>query len=483
MTASAGRLVPLTLLLVAGCGFSNALYNAHLRLGDADRAAARGDTVAARVAYLDAIEKAAKRYREDPAARGAGEALYLIGRGRQGLHEFAAAAAAHRRVLEVSREAALRARAHAALGGALVDLGDAEAARPHLDSAILSLDGEHAARARLWRGRARLAAGDQDGWTDLAAAMEAGGDVAPAARATAARWAVAMADSARTKVALHGLFGDERGARYASDVAVAALAAADAWGAAAALEMLAGAADARWAAPVRDSVLLVRARLAARIDTRAGIADAVALADRAVPAIAAAARLDAARWKLRTMEQPDRLEPVRALLLLIAGSPDADALIASIDAIESLREGGRRGRQPLGLFAAAEIARDELASPGLAHWLFREYAALDSSAVWAPKALLAAALIRPLPADTLARIFDAFSGNPYVAAWRGESNDTAAFDNAERRLARELAALRSNVAAQPAADTVSGRDSAAAPIGASPVPSGRIDHSTGRRSP
>jgi hypothetical protein len=247
--------------------------------------------------------------------------------------------------------------------------------------------------------------------------------------------------------------------------------------------MLADAAGARWSAHARDSVLLVRSRLVARVDPDAAIAQAVALADRAGSGIAAAARLDAARWSLGSLVEPDRLERTRALLLPIAGSPDADALIARLDAVESLRDRARRGSQPLALFAAAEIARDDLASPGLAHQLFREYAALDSSAVWAPKALLAAALIRPLPADSLASIFAAYPGNPYVAAWRGEPGEAGAFDDAERRLARDLAALRGELAARPVPDRGSARDTAATADESPAALGGHIDDTTRRRTP
>src|SRR5690606_34553192 len=99
--------------------------------------------------------------------------------------------------------------------------------------------------------------------------------------------------------------------------------------------------------------------------------------------------------------------------------------------------------QPLALFAAAETARDQLGAPALARSLFVAYADVAPSAVWAPKALLAAIAVDPgsPEADRLRRRLDAHAGNVYLAAIGG-SNGGAQYELAENRLSGTLSTLR-----------------------------------------
>jgi hypothetical protein len=99
--------------------------------------------------------------------------------------------------------------------------------------------------------------------------------------------------------------------------------------------------------------------------------------------------------------------------------------------------------QPLALFGAAEIARDELAAPLLARKLFIAFADVGAQTPWAAKALLAGIALDPAAeeANALRDRLHALPPNPYSSATRGEVVDEA-YESAEERLARSMLALK-----------------------------------------
>jgi hypothetical protein len=128
------------------------------------------------------------------------------------------------------------------------------------------------------------------------------------------------------------------------------------------------------------------------------------------------------------------------VLLPALANDSARATLRTLRVVEVLLDRAGQG-QPLALFAAAEMARDELGATAFARALFVAYADLVPDAVWAPKALLAAAALAPAAGDDVPQRFAGHADNVYVRAVLHD-DATDAFADAEDRLARGLAALR-----------------------------------------
>lgn len=439
------RLLPLAATLaLAACAYFNALYNARRAFADAERAAARGDLGTAQNAYATSIEKAAKSLRRDPDGRWADDALYLIGRAHFARGDDPKAIAALHRLLASTHDPDLRAGAHAYLGAATLRLARPPEAAAHLDSAILDLqddDGSLAAFAHLWRARARFTLGqDTTAWDDLDRAARQNGPTGREARLEAARRAILDAnDPARATTAFAALLRDKDAHRAADSLRQLTLHAAQRWDPATARRLLEPAAHAPWPRAARELLLLHRARLAALAgDTATATAEAHTIATRATGTVADEARVLLARWQLASASELDHLEHARTLLLPALANPEARTLLQTIRMIAVLLERARAGGQPLALFAAAELARDQLGAPALARTLFTTYAELDPQAPWAAKAILAALTLEPptRQADSLRQRLATYPDNAYLT-----HHDDHAFQDAEERLAQTLTTL------------------------------------------
>jgi hypothetical protein len=316
-------------------------------------------------------------------------------------HLLARTAAAERASPQV------RAAAHAELGAALVRLDSAAAALPHLDSAALSASGDRASRAiaRVWRAQALSNQGDgAAAWSDLLAAASYE-PVAPAAVALMLQLALQSTDLERFGLGLAYAAGIGDGRVVAALLAQHAPAAARTWGHAAVAGAAAALPSRQWGEGADRSVERTLAMLSARALLR----------------------------EARTLEELERLHSV---LGPAAGDADAAALQSAARAVRRLAEQAADG---LPLFAAAEIARDELDAPGLAQTLFLSFADVAADTPWAGKAVLAAHAISA-GAATDARLA-ALHDNVYVRAASGQPVD-AELTLAEERLARGLAGLR-----------------------------------------
>lgn len=436
-------------LLVAGCGYFNAMYNAERRFRDAQSAAAKGDEATAHAAYVDAIEKAAKSYRSRPRGRWADDALFLIGRARFSIGEYEAARAAMAHLLERSTSRGLRAGAFAYRGAAEIALGDAPSGAASLDSAA-ALEVSDAARPffHLWRARAAFDAGDAArAWQELDAATVLPGPLGLDARFEAARRALSTGDSTRTRSALAALLADPAAALRADSVETMAGAAATRWGAAFAYSAVEPSARARWPLGARNRFALARAELAAQAaDTSAALSEALRLAEVADDALGQEARYRAARWRLANISEPDSVAHVRALLAPAFGHAEARTLLRVIQTMDVLLERGAGGEEPLALFAAAELARDSLRAPALARQLFLSFAEAGAESPWIGKALLAA--LNLSDEDAAAALRHRLGKHPtdvYLRAVSGET-DAGAFTAAEERLGRSLATLHFDAA-------------------------------------
>lgn len=448
-----------SLVLLGGCGYFNALYNANRRFADAERARQRGDQVTAAREYREAIERAAVSYRKYPNGRWADDALLLLGRARFSLGEHEAAAAAMRALLGQSTDRSMRASAHAYLGAALVEQSRHDTAIIHLDSAAADLPAgsDAVAFVRLWRGRAAFHEGRTEaGWADL----EAAGRSAATSREAALegiRRAAAARDSARTFEFMRRLAATPPAGRTHMQLDSILRHIADTWSPAVALHASAPLAVSHWPVAARDAIALTRAEIAIPAgELDLGLELATNLGQAVSGGVGSRARRVAARIRLGRTESVDELEDVRGFLLPAYDDPLALRLMRDIRAAQILIRAGQDPASLLSLFAAAEMLRDVVDAPLLARRLFLDFAARQPDNVWAGKAALAAHQIRA--DDESAAALERLAANPYVRAARGSGYVAAEIDRAEERLAYGIAGLRVDALAEAVrGDVVVGR--------------------------
>lgn len=446
MNRSKSLQLTITLVLTLaqlGCGYFNTLYNANRQFADAERARVRGDIATARINYLGSIEKAAKSYRKYPSGRWSDDALYLIARARFELGEYLPARAAFTELLSKTRNHDMRARAHAYAGAAAAELASPTAALIHLDSALSALETNTALAGFAHRARAKVFAslGDMErAWQDLDAVSDAGNANYTAVQFERLALSIAQGDSSRARRAFARILANDN-VRLDSLSAFVARAAAR-FGPSAARSMLA-IDDIALPAPAHDTLALVRAQIALQMrDTLAAHRELLQLSQRAALPIASVARVAIARSRLLHLTRPEQLLELRPLLLPAIANADAQNLVRAIRLVDVLIQRSAQTGQPLGLFAAAEAARDQLGAPLLARQLFVTYVDLAPATPWAGKALLAAIAVEPdgIEANALRSRLNTLPPNPYTSVIRGESAEEA-FETAEERLSRSMIAL------------------------------------------
>lgn len=427
----------------AGCGYFNSLYNANRQFTEAERAAGRGDAAAAQQAYAGAIDKAARSYRKYPKSRWSDDALHLIARARFELGEYAAARAAATELLNKTQQANLRTDAHAIAGASAHQMREPHAALVHLDSAVVMETGALRGRARLWRARAHREAGNvAAAWSDLDAIRR---DDAAYAVAQIERisFGIERGDSARTAAGFATLLTHREARRWVDTVSALASRAVSRFGPASARQML-NTPLPEWLASARDSVALLRAELALQAgDTATASMELTQLAARSAVGIANAARVRLAQSRLRSARDLENLNQIRGLLLPAITDMHAQTLLRNMRIVEALVNKAQTSGQPVALFAAAEIARDELAAPALARKLFITFVDVAPQTPWAAKALLAALALDPDAEDgaRLRQRLQTYQASPYTQATGGGA-DPETFALAEERLQRSLIALR-----------------------------------------
>jgi hypothetical protein len=222
-------------------------------------------------------------------------------------------------------------------------------------------------------------------------------------------------------------------------------------GSAAAAGLLRDVEESAWSPVERDAALMVRARLHLRAaDTSAAVADAGAVAARpGSHADEVSSRLFLARLALARTDRVAGLDDVRAVLLPVGSDTAVQRLLDGIVQVDLLAERAQDG-DPLGWFAAGEVARDVLAAPSLATTLFVGYASVTPAPLWRGKALLAALDVCPDPRqrDELRRRAAALAGDPYVTVALGGVGDPAEFEQMERELRQQLGGLVAQITAE-----------------------------------
>lgn len=436
MTAR-GAALAVALVVVSGCVYYNAIYNAQrlFQEGEGHRRQGRDSLAAAR--YAEVVRKAADGFRRDPEGAWADDALLLMGRAYLRLGELREGRAALEAALGRAGEEPVRLQALLQLGVAHVMGGDSERGTALLNDALRGLpSAAQRAEGHLWRGRGLLEAGQHDaGWWDLDQAASQSGTRLDAAL-TRVAWGVRLDDPARAREGMQRLLASrEAGARVDTVVALARAAAAR-WGALAAADLLSGADSARWERTSRGMLLLTRATLILEGGDTAGAAAAMRRVAAGLGPAADAARLELARWQLARARDLVEARGVLAILLPATGTPEGRALAAALQEMLTLAERGLD--EPLAWFAAGEIGRDRLASGYLAQGFFLAYADALPDDPWAPKALLAALSSSDDPEDhgwLLARL-ERRADSPYVLAARGEP--ALGLEALEEELARRL---------------------------------------------
>jgi hypothetical protein len=425
-----------------GCGYYNTMYNARRHFAEAERLREKGEAEAAGREWAAAIDGAAASYRGHPRSRWADDALYLIGRARFHLGDRVAARTAFMGMLDISDDPILLEGARSGIGAIDVADGEPAAGLARLDSAIASAaDRNVTVFALLWRARARFALGTVDSaWSDLdRVSVWPGGPDVDAVLESAAQ-AVVHGDTVRFRHAILRLYADARAAsRSDSCLSLIRRAAFDA-GPSYGRSITTSIEESAWTPDAMASHRLEQVRFtAASGDTAAAVQAALVIAAGRDPVAVEARRL-AVTLELARAGRDD-LDRIRDMLM--PAVPGTGDIVQALAAIAWLLDRGHAGGQPLALFAAAELARDELHAGRLARQLFLDYAGIDPHDLWAPKALLAAVTLEDDPAaarDIIGRFSDA-APNVYVEAVLGRP-DPDAFMAAEARLARTLNALR-----------------------------------------
>ena len=432
MTRRAGALALLAAL--SGCAYYNAMWSAERYAKDARRLEARGQEAEARSQWARAAAQAGTVIARHPRSRWADDALVLQAEGLARAGSCAEAAAPLAQARATVTDARLRERAGLAEAQCALAAGRPVAAGAALVEALASEDAARRSRAEHLAGQAAAARLDYD------AAVEhyrrSREPAALPARAHALLAAGRPADAA----GLIDTLADARLREADRADLIAELAAV-------------GGVDAASAALDR---LLVRARLPFAEQARLLIADgdrrfahgdhdAATARYRQAELVAPAATIEAGMARVRAQ---------RVLAARATQRSDLAPVIAELTRLTRAQEGGAPGGQSLlqivmqatatpprespGTgFRAAELARDSLGAPLLAGQLFLDLAAMDSSSLYAPKALVAALALLPDRRDSIAAVLDTRYGtSPYTRAFHGEAS--VAYAAAEDSLAREL---------------------------------------------
>lgn len=406
----------------SACTHYNTLYNAERVYREAERDRLAGRDSLALLRYRDVVRKTSDAYRSRPDDERSAATLFLLGRAQLRAGDAGAAALALEEALLRAAEPGLRPQVLVYLAAARARLGDAEGALARVDEALRAgVVGEALAEAHLLRGSLALSRRPADGgWADLAFAGSEPG-VRIDAGLERLRLGIQHGERARARSALSALLA-ERSAGERLDTVLALVGAAAArWGAGDAADILSAADSTRWEEPSRGRVRLAHARLLHESTDSLGARARASQVASGRGEAAAEARLLLAGWQLESARDLGVADAVRALLLPASTDPRADSVLRALDDLE--RFAGMGLDDPLGWFAAGEVARDRLRAPVVARGFFLAYADIDPSDPWAPKALLAALDVSTDEPDRdwLRDRLEAHVGSPYVLAARGHA--------------------------------------------------------------
>ncbi len=407
----------LALTLVAGCAYFNGIYNARQAEKRGDKESDRGREAAAAGFYGTAAAKAETVLVRHSKSGWADDALFLAGRGWALSNQCDRAVPRLEAFLALpSRHDSRRERAALALGICRVRLSQHAPARELLAPLLRSRDPKVTNVAAVWAARASIALGENDSALVYLRAVPA----------SSAEWELATAYLAQRRFTAAESLLIRRAERgdYRPDILSAM---SELWGAgrnAAVLRLAAAYANSR-----ARRVEKARIHLAAGDLLMAQGQDSAATAH-----FIFSQRLG--RDSLPAREATARLTLLS--LATLATLPDLEtAIVRSGDAANGTVLQRRLEQNLLfvkildtrtdytgsSLFLAGEVARDSLGGHGYAHAAFKRIAATFPNAPVAPKALLAAAALRPDSAETYnARLREQYAASPYVLELEGRDN-------------------------------------------------------------
>jgi len=427
--------------VLSGCAYYNTLYNSERLYIEAEALRADGFDSLAQARYQDVIRKTSEAYRGRPGGDQGAQTLFLLGRAQLRTGQPREARAALAQAASLAEEPGLRPQILVYQALAAARLGEQAAALGLLDEGFTAgLLGQPLGEGHLLRGRLRLLErSSADGWEDLERAAEADPAVAIEAGIERLRLGVHHRDLQQARVALARLLLNEQAGQRADTVSALVASAATRWSPSVAATILGDVETASWDRAARNRLGLQQATLLHFAgDTAAAEAQTWRVA-RGRGESVTQARLLLARWRLDRTRDLGDAQAVRPILLPVGDEPEAAELVAAVDALD--RYAGIGLDQPLGWFAAAEVARDRLRAPMLARGLFLAYADTDPSDPWAPKALLAALNVSENRADQdwLRGRLEAHRDSPYVQAARGGA--TVGFEDLEDELRVRLSEI------------------------------------------
>jgi hypothetical protein len=415
------RLLPLALVLLAGCAYYNGMYNANKFARRAQKAEREGRTFEAQGYWAQAEVRADSVIVRHPQSNWADDAQLIRGE-------------------------------------AMVNRGDCEGAMPALEAAALSRDSPKVVeQALVLLGQCRLAAGDYPGADRTFVALLGSADSTrrTSAQLQHARVLRINGEYQAALESLGGLEGPEADAERAADYA--------GLGDVTQAEPLVDAALARQDLTVPwDSILAgigrvnpeLASRYTAEVVALPGLpaelrgqllmADGIRLlptgpdsglallraAASAVPVTNAslAARLRLAEYALSQADTLAALETARAGLASLSevGGPNSIRALGYLGVLDRARvyadsvpPGAPRG--DLATFVLGEAVRDGLPAPRVAGQLFAAVPAWWPASPYAPKALLALAALRPEAADSILGVLESsYAASPYLLLLAGD---------------------------------------------------------------
>ncbi len=382
-------------LLLAGCVYLNTLYNARTSYELGERARLAGQSESARSAYQVTLSKAAESFRRDSLGRWAMPSLLLVGQAHLRLGSLDEARAALERVLADARDPELRQEAQLFLGAVLVSSGEYSQAVDVLNGVLRELRRSGLrGEGHMWRARVLLAQGQvEQGWWDLERAVEEDHRLEVPSHLERLAWAILRDDPARAAQGADALLRDPAAGIWADSLSRLVDRASRTWSHGRAAELLSPARGAPWTPGPRDRLLLQRINLLLKAGDTLAAETELGWVARGAGAASVPARLALARIRLRQIRTPDDVAQVRRVLLPVATDSAVVAELESLRMVELLWEEGRDDFVPL--FAAAELAREELDAPGLARTLYLGAARDSSAGPWRGKAALAAVAVGP----------------------------------------------------------------------------------------
>ena len=430
------RAFPLLLLLATGgCAYFNGIYNARSAERAADRAARAGQEAAAASSYALAAATAETVLVRHGRSKWRNEALYLAGRGLAFSGQCEPAIQRLGEYLGLNGvPARKRQRATVAMGRCLVHQSKHTEALTLLHPLASAADREVAAAASLWAARASMGLGlNEDAVAYLGTAD-----------AASAQWEVIRASlrSAEYARAESLLVSRARRSDYRDELIPA-------------LREL-------WAAGRRAAVRQIveqygKGRIATRTKASLHIALAELLMDSRQDSLSRLALISARRFSTDSLL--DRQAGAMLALLALANVEEVSEAAAIVKRAANESPGPLAALLESRLellefllttvdytgasqFLAAEVARDSLRAPRLAHTLFTRVVATMKTSPMAPKALLAAGAVLPESTQVYrTRVLDEFPESAFAYVLRGDDpSHVKAYERTDILLSRAWAA-------------------------------------------